>query len=236
MTAGAATAPLPVALITGGTGGLGAAICAGLASAGFRIGVGYHRSAPAAEKLAAQLPGSGHFGIAAPVTDSEALAHMAAGIERRCGPLRRTGQLRRHHAVRAARRSRRARRCAVRSHLRGQCARSVCNGAGAAKPARAQHGCPAVGWWSISPRLPRVTAMGSNVAYCASKAALDNMTRSLARALAPRIRVMSVSPGTGGHRFRQVARSGLARGAGGTHAAAAAWRSRRRWPGRWSPR
>jgi 3-oxoacyl-[acyl-carrier protein] reductase len=39
------------------------------------------------------------------------------------------------------------------------------------------------------------TAMGSNVAYCASKAALDNMTCSLARALAPRIRVVSVSPG-----------------------------------------
>jgi 3-oxoacyl-[acyl-carrier protein] reductase len=31
--------------------------------------------------------------------------------------------------------------------------------------------------------------------YCASKAALDNMTKSLARALAPRIRVVSVSPG-----------------------------------------
>ena len=38
-------------------------------------------------------------------------------------------------------------------------------------------------------------AMGSNVMYCASKAALDNMTKSLARALAPRIRVVSVSPG-----------------------------------------
>lgn len=37
--------------------------------------------------------------------------------------------------------------------------------------------------------------MGSNVAYCASKAALDCMTKSLARALAPRIRVVSVSPG-----------------------------------------
>jgi 3-oxoacyl-[acyl-carrier protein] reductase len=37
-------------------------------------------------------------------------------------------------------------------------------------------------------------AMGSNVIYCASKAALDNMTKSLARALAPRIRVVSVSP------------------------------------------
>jgi len=40
-----------------------------------------------------------------------------------------------------------------------------------------------------------VTAMGSNVIYCASKAAVDNMTKSLARALAPKIRVVSVSPG-----------------------------------------
>jgi 3-oxoacyl-[acyl-carrier protein] reductase len=39
------------------------------------------------------------------------------------------------------------------------------------------------------------TAMGSNVMYCASKAALDNMTQSLARALAPGVRVVSVSPG-----------------------------------------
>lgn len=40
-----------------------------------------------------------------------------------------------------------------------------------------------------------VTGQGSNVAYCASKAALDSMTRSLARALGPDIRVVSVSPG-----------------------------------------
>ena len=43
--------------------------------------------------------------------------------------------------------------------------------------------------------IAAVTAMGSNVAYCASKAALDNMTRSLGRALAPAVRVLSVSPG-----------------------------------------
>jgi 3-oxoacyl-[acyl-carrier protein] reductase len=43
--------------------------------------------------------------------------------------------------------------------------------------------------------IASLIAMGSNVAYCASKAALDNMTRSLARALAPRIRVVSVAPG-----------------------------------------
>lgn len=39
------------------------------------------------------------------------------------------------------------------------------------------------------------SAMGSNIAYCASKAAVDNLTRSLARALAPVIRVVSVAPG-----------------------------------------
>jgi len=43
--------------------------------------------------------------------------------------------------------------------------------------------------------IAAVTAMGSNVMYCASKAAIDNMTKSLARALAPEIRVVSVSPG-----------------------------------------
>ena len=39
------------------------------------------------------------------------------------------------------------------------------------------------------------TGVGSNVAYCASKAAMDSMTRSLGRALAPDIRVVSLAPG-----------------------------------------
>ena len=43
--------------------------------------------------------------------------------------------------------------------------------------------------------IAALTAMGSNVIYCASKAAVDNMTKSLARALAPKIRVVSVAPG-----------------------------------------
>jgi 3-oxoacyl-[acyl-carrier protein] reductase len=43
--------------------------------------------------------------------------------------------------------------------------------------------------------IAAVSGIGSNVAYCASKAAVDSITRSLARALAPSIRVVSVSPG-----------------------------------------
>ena len=40
-----------------------------------------------------------------------------------------------------------------------------------------------------------LTAIGSNIAYCAMKAALVNMTKSLARALSPNIRVNAISPG-----------------------------------------
>lgn len=43
--------------------------------------------------------------------------------------------------------------------------------------------------------IAATTANGSNIAYCALKAGLVNMTQSLARALAPKIRVNSISPG-----------------------------------------
>lgn len=39
------------------------------------------------------------------------------------------------------------------------------------------------------------TGVGSSIAYCAAKAGIDVMTKSLARVLAPEIRVLAVSPG-----------------------------------------
>jgi 3-oxoacyl-[acyl-carrier protein] reductase len=183
-----------VALITGGTGGLGSAIAAALAAAGFGIAIGYHRSAQAAATLAGQLPGTGHFAVAAPVTDSGALAAMAAEVEARCG------------------------RCDVLVNCAGTTqfvphadlaglddalfdAIYAVNVRGAFATVRAlqrlleRGALPGGGVVINISSIAAVTAMGSNVAYCASKAALDNMTRSLARALAPRIRVISVSPG-----------------------------------------
>jgi 3-oxoacyl-[acyl-carrier protein] reductase len=38
------------------------------------------------------------------------------------------------------------------------------------------------------------TGLGSNIAYCAAKSALDTMTVSLARAFGPAVRFLSVSP------------------------------------------
>ena len=40
-----------------------------------------------------------------------------------------------------------------------------------------------------------MNGVGSSIAYCAVKAGIDVMTKSLARALAPEIRVLAVSPG-----------------------------------------
>lgn len=43
--------------------------------------------------------------------------------------------------------------------------------------------------------LAATSGNGSSIAYCAAKAGIDTMTKSLARALAPHVRVLAVSPG-----------------------------------------
>jgi 3-oxoacyl-[acyl-carrier protein] reductase len=184
----------PVALVTGATGGLGEAITRALAAAGFRIGIGYHRSEAAAAALVRALSGSGHFAIAAPVTDSAALHGAAATVADRCGRcdvlINCAGTTRfvahadldglddeLFDAIFAV--NVRGAFAAVRA-FRSLLERSELAGGGVIV--------------NIS-SIASVIAMGSNVAYCASKAALDNLTRSLARALAPRIRVLAVAPG-----------------------------------------
>jgi 3-oxoacyl-[acyl-carrier protein] reductase len=72
-----------VAVVTGGAGGLGIAICEGLAQAGLRVVVGYRSSADAAQALAARLPGEGHVALPAAVTDSASLQALAASVEDR---------------------------------------------------------------------------------------------------------------------------------------------------------
>jgi 3-oxoacyl-[acyl-carrier protein] reductase len=184
----------PVAVVTGATGGLGAEICQAFASADFRVVAGFRSSAEAAHRLIEQLPGNGHCALPAPVTESAALGRLAQDIERRygrCDVLVNCAGTTRFVAhenldglddaliddvmatnVRGPFAMVRAlRHLLVQSDLLG--------------------GSVVVNISSIAAR----TAMGSNLMYCASKAALDNLTMSLARALAPAIRVVSVSPG-----------------------------------------
>jgi 3-oxoacyl-[acyl-carrier protein] reductase len=74
-----------VAVVCGGSGGIGAASARLLAGAGSAVVVGYHGNAAKAEAMAAELPGAGHVALAAPVTDSPALARLAAEVGQRFG-------------------------------------------------------------------------------------------------------------------------------------------------------
>ena len=215
-----------VAIVTGGAGGLGSAICHALADEGVSVIVGYHRSAAAAHALAAALPpvasGPAHCALAAPVTDRAALAALADEIGLRYGRLDMlvncagTTRFVAHDDLDALddgliddilATNVRGPFAVVRA-LRNLLARSA---------GESGHSSLVVNISSIA----AITAIGSNVMYCASKAALDNMTKSLARALAPAIRVVSVSPGLVDTEFvksldvswrnDQVARTPLAR-------------------------
>lgn len=180
--------------MTGGAGGIGSAVCRALAEAGFRVVVGYARSREQAEELAARLPGGPHLGLAADVTDSAALGALAHIVERElrgCDVLVNAAGVTRfvpHEDLDA-----------LDDELIDTILRTNVRGAFAAvralRPLLERSELPGGGVVVNVSSIAAVTGQGSNVAYCASKAALDSLTRSLGRALAPRIRVVSVSPG-----------------------------------------
>ena len=189
MTAQALTGQ--VALVTGGGGGIGSAICRGLAAAGATLVITYKRDQARAESLAAELPGSGHLVAQAAVEDSDALTRLAQRIQAGPGRLdllvNNAGITRSvpHHDLDAL-------DDALIDDIFRVNVRGAIGAVRAMRPLLAADGGGLV--VNISSVAGR-TALGSNIAYCASKAALDNVTKSLARALAPQIRVVSVSPG-----------------------------------------
>lgn len=180
-----------VALVTGGAGGIGRAICRKLASEGMNVVITYSRSKDKAEQLAAELDGDNHLVMKTPVDDSDAQAELAKVIEAHYGTL--------DILVNNAGISRAVPHDdldALDDALIDNIFRVNVRGALASVRAMkdllmADEGGLVINISSIAAR----TAVGSNVAYCASKAAMDNITMSLARALAPTIRVVSISPG-----------------------------------------
>lgn len=180
------------ALVTGASGGIGSAIAARLASDGFAVTVGYHSSLEKALSVVDGLPGAGHEALQVSVTESDSLRAAAAHLGEAGAEL--------HVLVNCAGMSRPVAHDdldGLDDELIDQIFATNWRGPFAAvrafRPllAAAEGGAVVINISSVA----AVTGQGSNVAYCASKAALDSMTRSLARSLGPQIRIVSVSPG-----------------------------------------
>jgi 3-oxoacyl-[acyl-carrier protein] reductase len=73
----------PVALVTGGAAGIGAACCRALAAEGFRVAVHYRSSQEEAERLAAELSES--FAVGADLGSREAIEALVAELRERAG-------------------------------------------------------------------------------------------------------------------------------------------------------
>lgn len=179
-----------LALVTGGSGGIGAAICHKLAKSGYRIVFTFNSNQSAAEQVLDSLEGNGHAMYQLNVEDSAAISALADQVQEtsqsldllvNCAGMTKfvphsdLDSLSDELIDKIFRVNVRAPFAMVRAF----------------EPAlRNARGC-VVNITSIAAQ----TAMGSNVAYCASKSAVENMTRSLARALSPDIRVLAVAPG-----------------------------------------
>jgi 3-oxoacyl-[acyl-carrier protein] reductase len=189
-----------VAVVTGGAGSIGSVICAALAREGLRVVVGYNRSAQKAQLLVASLPGQGHVALPAPVTDTAALAGLVAEIDRRygvCDVLVNCAGVTRfvpHGDLEGLDDS-------LIDNILATNVRGPFATVRALRPLLEKSKQPGGAVIVNISSIAGLTAMGSNVIYCASKAAVDNMTKSLARALAPRIRIVSVSPGLVANEF-----------------------------------
>lgn len=180
-----------VLLVTGGSGGIGAAVARLLAEAGATVVVGYNSNPAKAEEVAASLAGDGHLALAAPVEDSAALGRLAGEVGRRLSRadvlVNSAGMTRPvpHHDLDG-----------LTDEVIDEVFRVNWRGPFAAVRAfrpllKASGDGVVVNLSSIAAS----TGVGSSIAYCGVKAGLDIMTVSLARALAPEIRVLAVSPG-----------------------------------------
>lgn len=182
-----------VAVITGASRGVGRATALALAKSGCSILINYSRSRDEAEQTAAEIR---TLGVKATcfqgdVADDQACRQMMAAAVRELGRLdilinnAATTEFISHSRLEALGEEHWDRLFAVNVKGAFFCAR-------AAKEHMERAGEGVI--INVS-SIAGITGMGSSIAYCASKAALINMTMSLARVLAPTIRVNSVAPG-----------------------------------------
>ena len=184
----------PVALVTGAATGVGRACAIRFASHGYDVVVNY--LGPEKDEVAKTVAAiESHSQVALPiacdVSDTEQTTAMAASVEARFGRLdvvvncAGTTHFVRHDDLDGMTEAMWDRILAVNTKGPFFVTR-------ACRQLLAADGGGAI--VNVS-SVAGISGFGSSVAYCASKGALNTMTKSLARALAPTIRVNAVCPG-----------------------------------------
>jgi len=184
-----------VAVVTGASSGIGAATARLLAAQGASVVVGYGKSAARAEAVVGSLARSAGSGVAhralrVPLEDTAALDAGAATVRAvygRCDVL-----------VNSAGSTRRIAHGDLDTMTAGLLAEMFAvNAVGPYAVTRAFVPLLRAAGDAVIVNvssLSGTTASGSNIGYCAAKAALDNLTMSLGRALGPQIRALGVAP------------------------------------------
>lgn len=182
-------------LITGGAGGIGSAISRKFAAEGYAVIITYNRNGDKAKALLQELSGKNHSCFQVSINDSTSVTELARKVAANYENL---DVLVNNAGITTP---------VVHDNLDGLTDEWIdrifeTNFRGSFAMIRAFKALLSKSASKETPSLivnissvAAQTGIGSNVAYCASKAALDSMTRSLGRALAPHIRVVSVSPG-----------------------------------------
>jgi 3-oxoacyl-[acyl-carrier protein] reductase len=188
-----------VALVTGGGGTLGGAVAAGFGREGASVVVGYRSSREAAEAVAADISAAGSSALVArlDVTDQASVDAFVAEADATYGRVdvlvNTAGRLDEADTVRFEEMSADAATALLTVDVVGTM--RMCH---AVIPFMRRHGNGAIVNFSstygngISPDNP---INWVPVTYCAAKGAIRGFTASLARDLAPEIRVNSLAPG-----------------------------------------
>ncbi|MCJ0764888.1 SDR family NAD(P)-dependent oxidoreductase [Variovorax terrae] len=178
------------AVVTGGSNGIGAATVAALAAEGAQLVIGYHQGEERAEALRASLPGTHHRIARLPLDDTATHAALAKSLEQDHGQV--------DVLVNCAGYTTRIPHDDLERLDSGLFNEVLLANAGgtysimrALMPLlRRSNDATVVSVSSVA----AFTGSGSNIAYCAAKAAIDTMTLSLARAFGPQVRFLCVSP------------------------------------------